>query len=195
MTSRRRRPLSRTPRRPTCSRRPAARGAPHTSSPERRLGCLITASRDPSGIAGEPPGECSAHQVRVAPAQTATTRRGREMASYLVLFDWTPEGAENVGDSPARVERAKEAFRPVGGQARDFYPAMGPTTRCSWPGRPRTRPPPGQCSRSPGRGLSARRRRASPPRTSSGGSWATCPERRRGAELAPTPRRRISRGG
>lgn len=43
----------------------------------------------------------------------------------MVLFRWTAEGVENIKDSPARVERAREAFQAVGGGVREFYLAMG----------------------------------------------------------------------
>jgi uncharacterized protein with GYD domain len=47
------------------------------------------------------------------------------MASYLVLFGFTPQGIQHIKDSPARVEGAKETIRNLGGEVRAFYGIMG----------------------------------------------------------------------
>ncbi|UCC90720.1 MAG: GYD domain-containing protein [Dehalococcoidia bacterium] len=47
------------------------------------------------------------------------------MATYLMLFRFTGRGTENIKDSPARVEAAKEAFRAIGAHVKEFYLLMG----------------------------------------------------------------------
>jgi len=47
------------------------------------------------------------------------------MATYLMLFRFTGRGTENIKDSPARVEAAKEAFRAIGAHVKAFYLLMG----------------------------------------------------------------------
>jgi len=47
------------------------------------------------------------------------------MRSYLVLFGFTPHGIENIKESPARVEAAKETVRSMGGEVRAFYGILG----------------------------------------------------------------------
>ena len=47
------------------------------------------------------------------------------MATYLMLFRFTSRGTENIKDSPARVEAAKEAFQAVGAHVEAFYLLMG----------------------------------------------------------------------
>jgi uncharacterized protein with GYD domain len=49
----------------------------------------------------------------------------RVMATYLMLCRFTGRGTENIKDSPARVEAAKEAFRAIGAQVKAFYLLMG----------------------------------------------------------------------
>lgn len=47
------------------------------------------------------------------------------MPHYIGLLQWTPQGAENIKDSPARLEAARKAFAAVGVQMKDFYMTMG----------------------------------------------------------------------
>jgi len=47
------------------------------------------------------------------------------MATYLMLFRLTGRGIENIKDSPARVEAAKEAFKAIGAHVKEFYLLMG----------------------------------------------------------------------
>ncbi|ABS28681.1 GYD domain-containing protein [Anaeromyxobacter sp. Fw109-5] len=47
------------------------------------------------------------------------------MASYLVLFGFTPQGVQHIKDCPARVAAAKETVRSLGGEVRAFYGIMG----------------------------------------------------------------------
>jgi len=47
------------------------------------------------------------------------------MARYVMLFRYTEKGIQNVKEAPARVDAAKEAFRKVGAEVKDFYLLMG----------------------------------------------------------------------
>lgn len=47
------------------------------------------------------------------------------MPTYVTLFHWTAKGAENVKDSPKRLDKAKQAIKAAGGKMQAFYLAMG----------------------------------------------------------------------
>lgn len=47
------------------------------------------------------------------------------MRSYLILFAFTQRGIENIEESPARVEAAKQTVRQLGGEVRAFYALLG----------------------------------------------------------------------
>lgn len=47
------------------------------------------------------------------------------MASYLVLFGFTPQGIQHIKESPRRVEAAKQIVRSMGGEVRAFYGILG----------------------------------------------------------------------
>lgn len=47
------------------------------------------------------------------------------MATYVMLFRFTEKGVQNIKDSPTRVEQAKELFRSLGAQVKEFYALMG----------------------------------------------------------------------
>jgi uncharacterized protein with GYD domain len=47
------------------------------------------------------------------------------MASYLMLFGFTEQGIQQIKDSPARVDAARETIRSMGGEVRAFYAMMG----------------------------------------------------------------------
>ncbi len=47
------------------------------------------------------------------------------MATYICLGDWTPQGIENIKDSPGRLDDAKKAVEAAGGTVRDFYMTTG----------------------------------------------------------------------
>ena len=47
------------------------------------------------------------------------------MATYLMLFNFTRKGMENVKESPARVEELKQAFRKAGAEIKEFYALLG----------------------------------------------------------------------
>ena len=47
------------------------------------------------------------------------------MATYLMLCQYTQKGIENVKESPARLDSAKQAFREAGAELKEFYLLMG----------------------------------------------------------------------
>lgn len=47
------------------------------------------------------------------------------MATYITLVRWTQKGIENIKQSPARLDAAKQAFRAMGGELKEFYLVMG----------------------------------------------------------------------
>ena len=47
------------------------------------------------------------------------------MPSYIMLANWTDQGAQKVRDSPRRLDAAKQALGDMGGEFRSFYMTMG----------------------------------------------------------------------
>jgi len=47
------------------------------------------------------------------------------MPTYITLANYTQKGIENVKESPARLDKVKEAMRAAGGELKAFYLAMG----------------------------------------------------------------------
>ena len=47
------------------------------------------------------------------------------MPTYVSLIHFTQKGVESIKEGPARVERAKQAFRAAGGELKAFYLVMG----------------------------------------------------------------------
>ena len=47
------------------------------------------------------------------------------MPSYIMLANWTDQGAQRVRDSPRRLDAAKRALTDMGGEFRSFYMTMG----------------------------------------------------------------------
>ena len=47
------------------------------------------------------------------------------MPTYITLLRWTQKGAENIKQSPARLDAAKKAFEAAGGRMTQFYLVMG----------------------------------------------------------------------
>jgi uncharacterized protein with GYD domain len=45
--------------------------------------------------------------------------------SYIMLANWTDQGAQKVRDSPRRVDMAKQALAEMGGEFRSLYMTMG----------------------------------------------------------------------
>ncbi|MFQ5855114.1 MAG: GYD domain-containing protein [Anaerolineae bacterium] len=47
------------------------------------------------------------------------------MATYVTLLRFTQEGIQNIKESPARLDRAREAVKAAGGELKAFYLTMG----------------------------------------------------------------------
>ena len=47
------------------------------------------------------------------------------MATYIILFCLTEQGIRKVKESPARVDAAKQTFRAMGAEVKEFYSVMG----------------------------------------------------------------------
>ncbi len=47
------------------------------------------------------------------------------MATYIMLANWTDQGARNVRDSPRRLDAAKKLLQDMGGDFRTVYLTMG----------------------------------------------------------------------
>ncbi|MBZ9810210.1 GYD domain-containing protein [Mesorhizobium sp. BR1-1-9] len=47
------------------------------------------------------------------------------MTTYIVLMNWTDQGAKNVRDSPKRLDAARKQLGEMGGSFKSFYLTMG----------------------------------------------------------------------
>lgn len=47
------------------------------------------------------------------------------MPTYIMLANWTDQGAQKVKESPRRVDTAKRALTEMGGELKSFYMTMG----------------------------------------------------------------------
>jgi uncharacterized protein with GYD domain len=47
------------------------------------------------------------------------------MATYVMTFSFTQQGIQQVKDSPARVEAAKQIVQSMGGEVKSFYAILG----------------------------------------------------------------------
>jgi uncharacterized protein with GYD domain len=47
------------------------------------------------------------------------------MPTYIALLRWTPQGIQNVKQSPSRLEAARKAFEGAGVKMKDFYLVTG----------------------------------------------------------------------
>ncbi len=47
------------------------------------------------------------------------------MATYLMLFRTTQQGAQKIEEAPARIQVAKELCRSLGGEVKQFHFLMG----------------------------------------------------------------------
>ena len=47
------------------------------------------------------------------------------MSTYIMLGNWTDQGARNVKESPRRLDAAKKALEEVGGEFKAFFMTMG----------------------------------------------------------------------
>ena len=47
------------------------------------------------------------------------------MPTYVMLANWTDQGARQIKESPKRVEAAKKQLTEMGGEFKSFYMTMG----------------------------------------------------------------------
>jgi len=47
------------------------------------------------------------------------------MSTYIMLANWTDQGAQKVKESPRRLDAAKKALQDMGGEFKGFYMTMG----------------------------------------------------------------------
>jgi uncharacterized protein with GYD domain len=47
------------------------------------------------------------------------------MSTYIVLLGWTDQGIRNVGESPKRLDQARELARGLGAEIKAFYMTVG----------------------------------------------------------------------
>lgn len=47
------------------------------------------------------------------------------MPTYIALLKWTSQGLQNIKQSPARLEAAKQAFEAANVKMKDFYMVTG----------------------------------------------------------------------
>ena len=47
------------------------------------------------------------------------------MATYITLIRYTQQGVQNMKESPARLDAAKQAFQAMGAEIKEFYLLMG----------------------------------------------------------------------
>ena len=52
------------------------------------------------------------------------------MPTYIMLANWTEQGAQKVKDSPRRLETAKKALFDMGGEFKAFYMTLGRIRSC-----------------------------------------------------------------
>ena len=47
------------------------------------------------------------------------------MTTYILLANWTEQGARNIKESPRRLDVAKTALKDMGGEFKAFFMTMG----------------------------------------------------------------------
>ncbi len=47
------------------------------------------------------------------------------MATYITLLSFTNKGIENIKDSPSRLDKAKELFKSMGAELKEYYLVTG----------------------------------------------------------------------
>ncbi len=47
------------------------------------------------------------------------------MPTYIAMLKWTPQGLQNVKQSPSRLDAARKGFEAAGVKIKDFYMVMG----------------------------------------------------------------------
>ena len=47
------------------------------------------------------------------------------MTTYIIMLNWTDQGAKSLRESPKRLDAARKALEDMGGSFKDFYLTMG----------------------------------------------------------------------
>jgi uncharacterized protein with GYD domain len=47
------------------------------------------------------------------------------MQTYIALLKWTPQGLQNVKESPSRLDAARKSFETAGVKMKEFYMVTG----------------------------------------------------------------------
>src|SRR5437762_7912945 len=47
------------------------------------------------------------------------------MPTYIAMLKWTPQGLQNVKQSPSRLDAARKGFEAAGARMKDFYMVTG----------------------------------------------------------------------
>jgi uncharacterized protein with GYD domain len=47
------------------------------------------------------------------------------MPTHIALLRWTPQGLQNIKQSPSRLDAARKLFEPAGIRIKDFYMVTG----------------------------------------------------------------------
>ena len=47
------------------------------------------------------------------------------MPTYVALLKWTPQGLQNLKESPSRLDAARKSFESAGVKMKDFYMVTG----------------------------------------------------------------------
>ena len=47
------------------------------------------------------------------------------MSTYIALLKWTPQGLQNVRESPSRLDAARKGFEAAGVKMKEFYMVTG----------------------------------------------------------------------
>lgn len=47
------------------------------------------------------------------------------MPTYIAMLKWTPQGAQNLKQSPSRLDAARKGFESAGVKMKDFYMVTG----------------------------------------------------------------------
>jgi uncharacterized protein with GYD domain len=47
------------------------------------------------------------------------------MATYITLLRYTQQGIQNLSEAPTRLDTAKEAFRKMGAELKEYYATTG----------------------------------------------------------------------
>jgi uncharacterized protein with GYD domain len=71
------------------------------------------------------PGQIAAAARRLVRAAARQHRGRRAMPAYVLLANWTDQGARQVKESPKRLDAAKKALSDMGGEFRSLYMTLG----------------------------------------------------------------------